>query len=117
MHTQYTGHGVILFPDADGAWYFAEIDGASVDRFGPFASHQAAAELVSVLFPDVPRVELHKPTDGLMDDSALMIRGNAELMALREGALSPETGGTELEGYGDTERANIAPAVDAELPL
>lgn len=90
MDTQYTGHGVILFFDGDGRWHFAEIDGASVDRFGPFASQQAAGELVSVLFPDVPQVELRNPADGL-DDSALMIRGNAELMALRAGTLSPET--------------------------
>lgn len=75
---QHTGHSVILFPALDGGWYFAEVDGSAVYRFGPF-THQAADELVSVLFPEVPKVELSDSSEAL-DDSALIIRGNAELM-------------------------------------
>ncbi|AGW94585.1 hypothetical protein N234_31555 [Ralstonia pickettii DTP0602] len=82
MHTQYTDLIVILFPGTNGGWYFAEIDGASVCRFGPFESHQAVEELVSVLFPEVPRVELRDSSD-LLDDRVLMIRGNEELVAKR----------------------------------
>ncbi|CAG2126887.1 hypothetical protein LMG31506_00222 [Cupriavidus yeoncheonensis] len=79
MKVQDTRHSVILFPASACGWCFAEVDGASVYRFGPFDSRQIVEELVSILFPDVPRVELTDSSD-LLDDSALMTRGNAELM-------------------------------------
>ncbi|WER46671.1 hypothetical protein CupriaWKF_03565 [Cupriavidus sp. WKF15] len=79
MAIQHAGHSVILFPALNGGWCFAEVDGASVYRFGPFDSHQVADELVSVLFPEVPRIELSDSSE-VLDDSALMIRGNAERM-------------------------------------
>lgn len=81
MHNQHTSRSVILFPTSNGGWCFAEVDGASVYRFGPFDSRRIVDELISVLFPDVPRVELRDSSE-VLDDSALMIRGNAELMAM-----------------------------------
>ncbi len=91
MYNQHTGHSVLLFPASEGGWCFAEVDGASVYRFGPFDSHAAVDELVSVLFPEIPRVELGDSAE-LLDDSALMIRGNAELMA-KKSALRPRRDG------------------------
>ncbi|MGY2492622.1 hypothetical protein [Cupriavidus sp. CP313] len=113
MLNHHTGHSVILFPASDGGWCFAEVDGASVDRFGPFDSHQAADELVSVLFPEVPRVELSNSSE-LLDDSALMILGNAELMT-KNTCIHPRLDGAPNNvDHRDTAEANT---VDAQLPL
>ncbi|BDB29506.1 hypothetical protein CTP10_R69210 (plasmid) [Cupriavidus sp. P-10] len=94
MYSQHTGHSVILFPASDGGWCFAEVDGASVYRFGPFDSHQAVDELISVLFPDVLKVELSDASE-LLDDNALMIRGNAELMAKNSSTRPRQDGATD----------------------
>jgi len=78
MNVQHICHSVILFPASAGGWCFAEVDGASIYRFGPFDTRERVEELVSVLFPEVPRVELSDASE-LLDDSTLMTRGNAEL--------------------------------------
>ncbi len=38
MQARNDGHSVIVFPDLVGGWYFVEIDGNAVYRFGP-SSH------------------------------------------------------------------------------
>ena len=80
MQAQRNGHSVIVYPDMIGGWYFAEIDGRAVYRFGPFESHKLLGELVGILFPDIPVLELAEPSSP-MDDSTLMILGNAERVA------------------------------------
>ncbi|MHA7682950.1 hypothetical protein [Cupriavidus sp. PET2-C1] len=77
MQAQASGHSVIVYPDMIGGWYFAEIDRKAVNRFGPFESHKLVRELVEVLFPEIPVLELVEPSPE-MDDSALMILGNGE---------------------------------------
>ncbi|MGE8450620.1 MAG: hypothetical protein ACN6OP_08430 [Pseudomonadales bacterium] len=77
MQAQINGHSVIVYPDMLRGWYFAEIDGKAVYRFGPFESHKLVKELVVLLFPQIPVLELVEPS-APMDDSALMILGNAE---------------------------------------
>lgn len=77
MQAQANSHSVIVYPDMVGGWYFAEIDRKAVYRFGPFQSHKLVRELVVVLFPEIPVLELVEPSPE-MDDSALMILGNGE---------------------------------------
>ncbi|WP_146002054.1 hypothetical protein [Cupriavidus pauculus] len=107
MYHQHTGHSVILFPASDGGWCFAEVDGASVYRFGPFDSHQTVDELVSVLFPEVHRVELRDVSEAL-DDDALMIRGNAELVA-KSSCTPPRQDGahTHVDDHDTTEKGTV----------
>ena len=113
MLNEHTGHSVILFPASDGGWCFAEVDGASVYRFGPFDSHQAVDELVSVLFPELPKVELSDSTD-LLDDSALMILGNAQLMAKNSCTPQRLNGAPNSIDHHDTAKTNT---VDTQFPL
>ncbi|MGO4156230.1 hypothetical protein [Cupriavidus sp. YAF13] len=77
MQAQANGRSVIVYPDMIGGWYFSEIDRKAVYRFGPFESHKLVTELVGVLFPEIPALELVEPSSE-MDDSALMILGNGE---------------------------------------
>ncbi|MDW3684197.1 hypothetical protein RA280_21065 [Cupriavidus sp. CV2] len=77
MQVQGNGHSVIVYPDMIGGWYFAEVNGKAVYRFGPFESHKVVRELVVVLFPKIPVLELVERSPE-MDDSALMILGNGE---------------------------------------
>lgn len=113
MLNQHIGHSVILFSASEGGWCFAEVNAASVYRFGPFESHQAADELVSVIFPEIPRVELCDSSD-LLDDSALMIRANAELMAKCTSARPRKDGAPNNVDHRDTAETNT---VDAQFPL
>ncbi|MDF3887280.1 hypothetical protein [Cupriavidus basilensis] len=80
MHAPNHGHSVIVYSDMIGGWYFAEIDGKTVYRFGPLESHKLVRELVVVIFPEIPLLELVEPSVPL-DDSALMILGNAQRAA------------------------------------
>ncbi|MWL91295.1 hypothetical protein [Cupriavidus sp. SW-Y-13] len=79
MQAKSDGHSVIVFPDLLGGWYFVEIDGKAVYRFGPFESYKIVSDLVPVLFPEVPKLEILEPTE--FDDDALMILGNGERVA------------------------------------
>ncbi|MGO4762078.1 hypothetical protein AB4120_06010 [Cupriavidus sp. 2KB_3] len=76
MQARNDGHSVIVFPDLVGGWYFVEIDGNAVYRFGPFESYKIVSDLVPVLFPEIPKLEILEPTE--FDDDALMILGNGE---------------------------------------
>ncbi|HVI88117.1 MAG TPA: hypothetical protein VM659_07435 [Dongiaceae bacterium] len=79
MQAQSQDHSVIVYPDLAGGWYFAEIDGKAVYRFGPFDSRKIVKELIPVLFPELPVLEMaDSPARG--DDEALMILGHAQRM-------------------------------------
>ena len=77
MKAQSKCHSVIVYPDMIGGWYFAEIDGKAIYRFGPFESHKIVTDLMPVLFPEVPVLEVVDPSAS-NDDVALMILGHAE---------------------------------------
>lgn len=76
MQAQSKSHTVIVYPDTLGGWYFAELDGKFIYRFGPF-EHKIVKELIPVLFPELPVLELVDPSTP-KDDAALMILGYAE---------------------------------------
>jgi len=76
MQAKIEGHSVIVFPDLTGGWYFVEVDGDAIYRFGPFDSYEIVSDLLPVLFPEVPTLKILEPVE--LDDNALMILGNGE---------------------------------------
>ncbi|MCM3609477.1 hypothetical protein M4D49_28785 [Cupriavidus pauculus] len=76
MQAKTEGHSVIVFPDLTGGWYFVEVDGDAIYRFGPFDSYVIVSDLLQVLFSEVPTLKILEPVE--LDDNALMILGNGE---------------------------------------
>ncbi|MGO4808633.1 hypothetical protein AB4156_03390 [Cupriavidus sp. 2MCAB6] len=68
---------VVVYRSSPASWFFAEVDGNDIYRFGPFESERIVSEILPVIYPaDLQRETITAMID--CDDATLLCaaRGN-----------------------------------------
>ncbi|MGE8450624.1 MAG: hypothetical protein ACN6OP_08450 [Pseudomonadales bacterium] len=62
---------VVIYRSSPAGWFFAEMSGGCIYRFGPFASERIVNEILPVIYPaDLPRETIAAISD--CDDATLL---------------------------------------------
>lgn len=76
---------VVIYQSSPASWFFAEVDGGCIYRFGPFASEKIVNEILPVIYPaDLLRETIAAMID--CDDGTLLRRAQGKVCLPPSGA-------------------------------
>lgn len=72
MQSGIPGIAVVTYRTAPSSWFFAELDGTSIFRFGPFASAKSLDDVLAVIYATPPQRAAIAPV-GECDDASVLL--------------------------------------------
>ncbi|MGO4332581.1 hypothetical protein AB4Z48_38315 [Cupriavidus sp. 2TAF22] len=93
MQSGISGIAVVTYRTAPSSWFFAEVDGTWIYRFGPFSSAKALDDVLTVIYATPPQRAAIAPV-GECDDAVVLLAAAALAAPSPPGRRMPASAGT-----------------------